>query len=723
MRFLHPLSAVAAILFAVLSADAQDRLKTMPGYDQYQKMSGKIPGSVKLGSLLVTWKDDGKAFEYTKDGKTYLYDLATKKAEETKGSAAGGRGAFGGRGPGRGGFGGRVQGRGGRGQGRGGRGQVGGRGPERGRQSTSSTSPDGKHNALYRDRNLWISTDGKETPITTDGSEKDRIKYGTASWVYGEELAQRTAMWWSPDSKKIAYYRFDESKVKDYYLELNQTDIQSKMDVEPYPKAGTPNPAVDLYVYDVADKKSTKIDVRDGMMFKNDTVGYYVYQVSWSPDGKELLFNRTNRRQNVLEFTAADPTTGKCRVIVREEWPASWVDNHPALRYLKDNNRFLWTSERNGYKNFYLYDLSGKLLATVTHHDYEVANIVRIDEPNGLLYYMARSGDNPMKLQFHRCTLDGKDDKRLTDPAFNHGINLSPDGKYFIDIAQTHDTPPVTRLCDEDGKVVEELSKSDMSKFDSLGLKRVELITFKAADGVTELHGLLHKPSNFDPTKKYPLLVSVYAGPSTNAARETFTLPSAMTEYGFLVASFDSRSAAGRGKKFLDAIYMKLGVTEIDDQAAGVKSLWNRPYVDKNRVGIYGTSYGGYASILCLLRHPEAFQVASASSPVTDYRHYDTIYTERYMWLPQENEKGYDAGSAMTYADKLKGRLMIYYGTADNNVHPNNTMQLIRALQQAGKSFDVQVGPDRGHSGVNPQRMMEFFIENLVPATTKSETK
>jgi dipeptidyl-peptidase-4 len=180
------------------------------------------------------------------------------------------------------------------------------------------------------------------------------------------------------------------------------------------------------------------------------------------------------------------------------------------------------------------------------------------------------------------------------------------------------------------------------------------------------------------------------------------------------VASLDSRSAGGRGKRFLDAIYLKLGVVEMDDQAAGVKSLWSRSYVDKNRVGMFGTSYGGYAAAMCLLRYPDVFQAASASSPVTDYRLYDSIYTERYMWIPQENKEGYDAGSAMAYADKLQGRLMLFFGTADNNVHPSNTMQLIQALQKAGKSFEVQIGPDQGHAGIKPERMMEFFIENLV---------
>jgi dipeptidyl-peptidase 4 len=678
-----------------ISVSAQDRLKTMPGYEQFQKLGSQISGSVKSGTLAVKWMDGGKSFEYQKDGKSYRYDIATKGAVEAPPSTAE-AGQAGGMGRRRAG------------------------GPERGRQYDFALSPDGKLKAFYRDRNLWLSDAGGagELAITTDGNEKTRIKYGTGSWVYGEELNQNTAIWWSPNGKKVAYYRFDESPVKDYYLQLEQTKIQSRMDIEAYPKAGEANPIADLFIYDLDTRKSVKVEARDGKPFDNSVVGHYLYQVAWSPEGSELLFNRTNRRQNIMEFTAASPETGKCRVIIREEWLPSWTENHPPMQFLKDNKRFIWASERTGYRNYYLYDLSGKLQATLTNHQFEVANVVKVDEVAAQLYYMARDGDNHMKLQLHRVGLDGKGDKRLTDPAFHHTVSLAPDGKHFIDVAQTHDTPATTRLVDAEGKVVEVLAKSDTTKFDQLGLKRVELIKYKAADGVTELHGLLHFPSNFDPNRKYPLLVSVYGGPATNGARETFTMPSPLTEYGFLVASLDSRSAAGRGKRFLDAIYMKLGVVEIDDQAAGVKSLWSRSYVDKNRVGIFGTSYGGYASALCLLRHPEVFQAASAASAVTSWHHYDSIYTERYMWIPQENKEGYEAGNAMNYADKLKGRLMIYYGTADNNVHPSNSMQLIQALQKAGKSFDVQVGPDQGHSGINQARMMEFFIENLVMKTS-----
>ncbi len=689
---------LAALGFLPATSIAQDRLRTMPGYDQFQKMSREITGAVRMGTLSVTWKDDSQSFEYQKDGKRYRYDIAAGKATEVNATNAaeatpsplgiGRRGGRGGRG-----------------------------GPvERGRQYTSAASPDGKLRAFYRDRNLWLSdTNGsKETAVTKDGSDKTRIKFGTANWVYGEELRQTTAMWWSPNSQKLAFYRFDESKVKDYYLQLDQVPVQSRMDIEPYMKVGTTNPVVDILIYDLKKKKTVRVDVRDGKPFENSVVGHYIYGVSWTADGKELLFHRTNRRQNIMEFCAANPETGKCRVIVREEWPASWTENSPAMQFLKDNQRFIWTSERTGWKNFYFYDLSGTLLATLTDHPFEVAAIQRVDEAAGLLHYTARDGDNPMKLQLHRVGLDGRGDRRLTDPAFNHSVNLAPDGRHFIDVAQTHDSPPVTRLVDAEGKVLDELATSDTSRFEQLGLKRVELLKFKAADGTNDLYGMLHFPSNFDPAKTYPLLVSVYAGPDTTGANENFTLPNRLAEYGFLVATFDSRSASGRGKRFTDAIYLKLGQTEMDDQAEGVKSLWPRSYVDKNRVGIFGTSYGGTAAATCLVRFPEVFQAASSSSPVTDYRNYDTIYAERYMWIPQENKEGFDAAAVITYVNNMKGRLLLYYGTADNNVHPNNSMQLIRALQRAGKSFEVQVGPDQGHGSVNQDRMMEFFIENLV---------
>ena len=301
--------------------------------------------------------------------------------------------------------------------------------------------------------------------------------------------------------------------------------------------------------------------MRDGKPFDNANIGHYVYNVAWSPDGQDILLNRTNRKQNILEFAACSPETGKCRAIVHEEWPTGWIENRPEMRFLKDGKRFIWESQRNGFKNFYLYDLSGKLIAplsTLTAH--EADNIVLVDEARNLLFYTARDGDNFMKLQLHRVGLDGKGDKRLTDPAFTHTVSASPDGKFFIDVAQTHDTPPVTRLIDSNGAVVSELAKSDTTKFDQLGLKKVEMFTYTAADGKTKLHGLIHFPSNFDPSKKYPALAGVYGGPASAATSERFQTPNALTEYGFLVLQLDSRAVPGMGKRTLDQIYLKLGL-------------------------------------------------------------------------------------------------------------------------------------------------------------------
>ncbi|MCE2802698.1 MAG: S9 family peptidase [Gemmatimonadetes bacterium] len=686
---MSPRFALSLVALVVLSTatHAQDRLRAMPGYERYAAMAPKLASSLKSGAITPQWADDGSSFEFTRDGKRFRYTVATKMVTEA-GPLNGGAG-------------------------------MGARrmnAPARGRQYTEAWTADSAMKAVYRDNNLFISArDGSgERQLTTDGSKERRIKYGTASWVYGEELDQVTAMWWSPNGKQLAYYRFDENPVKDYWLQMDQTAVQGAVMIEAYPKAGTQNPIVDLFVYDQVTGKTVRIDARDGKPLTDEVVGHYVYGITWSPDGSELLLRRTNRRQNVMEFAACSPTTGACRVLVREEWLASWTENSPTIRWLADGKRFIWESERTGFKNYYLYDLSGKLIAPLTQHSYEVAGIVKVDEEAKQLWYYARSGDNFMKLQLHRVGLDGKGDRRLTDPAVHHTVTVAPNGRHFVDVAQSHAIAPVTRVLDAAGKMVATVAESDLSAFTAAGFRAPEMFTYTAADGTTPLYGMLHKPSNFDPSKRYPVLFSVYAGPATNGAREVFGPPMAWTEMGFLVVTLDTRSAAGRGKRALDAIYEKLGEVEIDDLAAASRHLAKLPFVDGQRVGIFGTSYGGYASALALLRHPDAFHAASASSSVTSWHHYDTIYTERYMYTPQANPEGYKKGNAMEYAANLRGRLMIFYGTADDNVHPNNSMQLIQALQRAGKHFEVQVGPDVGHASINQQRMMEFFIQSLV---------
>ncbi len=678
------LSLLVVCVFFTTQAFAQDKLKEMPGYEQYQKTAPQIRTAVKPGTLTVKWSDDGSSFEYERDKKLYRYTVKTKTTAEVGDAQVPDR-------------------------------RMGNR-PARGRQYDIADSPDGKWKAFTKDRNLYISTaDGANpTAVTTDGNEQNQVKYGIATWVYGEELGQNTAIWWSPDSRKVAFYKFEEKNVKKYYVLLDQLKLQDSLEIEAYPKVGAANLPVDLMVYDLDTKKMLQFDIRNGKPFNDGDLGTYVYGVSWSPDGKELLYHSTNRKQDIMEYRAADPVTGKSRTIVREEWLASFTKNTPERYILKDGKRFIWASERSGFNNYYLYDFSGKLISTLTKHPFEVSRIVKVDEKENVLYYMVRSGDNHMKQQLHKVKLDGTKDVRLTNPAYDHTVTLSPDNKYFADVAQTHNIAPFTSLIDAKGKVVAELAKSDMSKFEEIGLKKVEVYTFTSADGVTQLHGVIHFPSNFDPSKKYPVILSNYGGPGTNAFRETFTYPDALAEYGFLILNIDGRNAGGKGKKILDKLYGNLGIVEMDDFAAGVKALYNRPYVDKDRVGVYGTSYGGTTAATLLLRYPDVFHVAVANSSVTDWRNYDNIYTERYMNTLENNLKGYEASSLMPMAKNLKGELLIFFGTADNNVHPSNSLQLINALQKAGKSFEVQVAPDGGHTALNRDRMMEFFIQHLV---------
>ena len=664
---------------------AQDKLKKMPGYERYIEIAPKIRGSVKGGSLSVTWNKTGNSFEYNNDGKRVKYDVKSGKTTEIGAAVQPDWSHYYNR-------------------------------PQRGRQYASADSPDGKLKAFTKDRNMYISdnTGNNTITITNEGNTENQIKYGIATWVYGEELDQITAMWWSPDSKKIAFYKFNEKGSKKYYVLYDQTKIQNSVEIEAYPKVGAKNLPVDILVYDLETQQTITLDTRNGKPYHDGDLGTYLYDIAWSPDGKELLFHSTNRKQNIMEFKAADPNTGKTRVIVREEWLPSFTVNSPEIHILKDGKRFIWASERSGYKNYYLYDFSGELIKPLTQHSFEVSEIVKVDDKQGKLFYMARSGDNHMKMQLHCVKLNGTKDLRLTNPAYHHSVSISSDSKYIVDVAQTHDIPPFTNLLNAKGKVLKKLANSDTSEFEKLGLKKVEVFTFTSADKKTKLHGMLHFPSNFDPNKKYPVLLSIYGGPSTHGFRETFKTPDALTEFGFLVVNLDGRNVGGRGKRLLDQLYGNLGIVEMDDFAEGIKSLYDRPYFDKDKVGVFGTSYGGTTAATSLLRFPEVYHAAVANSAVTDWRNYDNIYTERFMNTLEDNKEGYEAGSVMKYAANLKGDLMIFYGTSDNNVHPSNSLQLIQALQKAGKSFEVQIGPDQGHAAMDSNRMMEFFIKSLV---------
>lgn len=670
-----------------LQLGPQQTLTQLPRYDRYQKAMHDFAEADNGGVDSLQWASDSSQLYFRRKGKWRALSVSGLAEQD---SAA----------PSRGQSKGRAQ-----------------RTAERATQLNAEFSPDEQWEADYKDGNVSLLKKGSSAPlaVTTDGSVAKRIRYGVASWVYGEELYVNHAMWFSPDSKYLAYYRDDESKTRDYYLGYKQLETYDQLDQEAYPKAGAGNPFVGLLVYNIATGHSQEVDCH----FGDPKDSEYVYDVKWSADGAELYFYRMNRPQTKWQFCAANPVSGQCRVIVSETRKDGWVDQQPKMTFLNDGKRFLILSDRSGFHNLYLYNINGDLVKQLTDTKYDIERVVGVDEKRGEVWYEARSSDNPYLQQLHRVGLDGNHETRVTAPNLSHNVALSPDYSYFVDTAQDVETPQTISVVDRNGKVLTQLAHADFSKLADKGYRKWRRFTFPSADGKFTCYGRLSVPSDFDETKKYPVLINVYGGPESGGGFERFSNPDAVGEFGFVVVYIDGRNTAGRGRAFTMAGYRRLGQCEIDDHAAGVKYLASHyQFIDAKRVGIQGTSYGGYFSALSILRYPDVYSVACSSSPVTDWRLYDSIYTERYMGMPtpEDNAKGYDAGSCMTYANQLKGKLMLYFGTADNNVHPSNTIQLAHALELAGKRYDMTIGADRAHSQMNSARMIEYLVEHLIIA-------
>lgn len=677
-----------AALFAVPAYGlSQSRLAEMPGAAKAQQIRGELSEGLNIARLSVRWTPEG--FPAWQDGSGWVA-LNTKTLEETK--LAAGPAVD------------RPR-----------------RGPGRGRQAAEVDAPAAGTKAVSKGGHVFLVKDGKETQISKPEMGGARIKHGQASWVYGEELGQSEAMGFSSDSKWLWFYRFDETEVKDTHLALGQATPQTRLEVEAYPKPGQPNPLVDLYVSNTETGELHKVQVRPGDF--NDGVGHYVYNIRWRPASNKLIFHRLDRRHKVREICSWDPATKQLKVLDKEENPTAWVEDPTALTFLEglagakesDLNSALILSESSGFTNLYRVNLEQGGRTPLTRVGFDLRSIARIDLEKREIDVMAIPGSKGMR-QLYRLNLATGQFRSITDPAFHHEVQISPNGEFIIDRASNAAAPPSVRLLNSKGEVVKVLQESDVSVLEAQKYPRPEAFTFKSADGVTMLNGMVHMPpaSYLGPR---PILVQVYGGPlglSADSWNEDFETPSNAADYGFAVVKLEVRGGGGRGRAFRNALYQKMGQIEIDDLAAGVKSLAGRSRLDLSRVGIEGTSYGGYASLMAILRHPDVFHAAASQSCVSDWRNYDTIYTERYMGVLPESKEAYDEGSGVLQADKLKGWLMMYYGTADDNTHPSNTLQVIRALQRANKSFEVQVGVDVGHSGMNFARMMEFFIERLV---------
>jgi len=590
--------------------------------------------------------------------------------------------------------------------------------PERGRQWEQVKSADGTKTAIYRDGNVYLQVGDSETAITTEGNVDRKIKFGTGSWVYGEELNQTDAMGFSPDGKWLWYYGFDDNEVPLYYLTMGQKNQFTTLDIEAFPKPGTGNPKVDLYVYNIETNQSKKVTVREGG--HSNAIGHYVYGISWLTDSSELLFHRMDRRQKEREICAYDPAKDSVRLVDREANPAGWVEFGPVadlqgarVRQNREyNSNFLYMSEDDGFLNIWRMDVKAGRRVQVTKHKADVVGFIG-EFGDGLVYQVA-DGKTPYHHQIYRSKLDGSQAKRLTDPNYASSGAVSPDGKLIAVTYQNDAEAPFMRVVDLTGKV---LGTPESKSFDALAgdQRSMRWFSFPSFDGSMTIWGKVHLPSTYQAGQKLPVLFSVYGGPTGwGASPMRFERPTGLSEAGFAIVEVFQRGGSGRGRDFRQALYRKLGIVEIDDIAAAAAALTDQPWADATKVGIYGTSYGGYASAMCLLRYPELFHAASASSAVTDWRLYDSTYTERYMDLLEENLAGYDAGSCMTYAKNLKGWLMIYLGTADNNVQPSHAFQLSDALQREGKFHEMQVGVDRGHTGLGTARMMEFFTERLI---------
>jgi dipeptidyl-peptidase-4 len=575
-------------------------------------------------------------------------------------------------------------------------------------------SPDGRTVSFVRDHNVWLVSvaDGKERALTHGGTEE--IRRGELDWVYPEELEIKTAYWWSPDSSAIAYLEMDERKVTQYPL-VDFSSPSGEAEMERYPTAGGANPIVRVFVAGVDGGEARTMDT-------GAETDIYIPRVNWLTDSKHVAIQRLNRAQTTLDLLVADAQTGTTRTVLSETDPY-WVNVSDDLHFLQDRKRFLWSSERSGYRHLYLYDLDGKQVAQLTKGEWEVTSVNGLDEAKGLVYFTG-TAKSPLERQVYVVHMDGSGSAQVTFGDGTHGADMPNGASAIVDTYSDARTPPRQELLRADGKKIATINENKVAELADYHLSLVEFVTVKSRDGVP-LNAEMIKPPDFNPQKKYPVLVYTYGGPHSQVVRNTwgganFLWHEMMAQKGYIIFLLDNRGSAGRGHAFETPLHLRLGQQELSDQRDGVKYLRSLPYVEGNRIGIWGWSYGGHMALHAMFEAGDDFKVGFAGGPVTDWRYYDSIYTERYLGLPQKNEKGYRDSSPVKYASQLNGKLLIAHGTGDDNVHYANTLSVINNLIEAGKYVEVLAFPGRGH-GVSDvparrvlmQRVTQFFLDNL----------
>ncbi len=595
-----------------------------------------------------------------------------------------------------------------------------------GAQQLATFSPDGERVAFVRNNNIFIKSlkFGTENQVTRDGKTNEIIN-GAPDWVYEEEFSFSKAFEWSPDSKFLAYIKFNETDVPMFNLPMYEGMKPELTDYKlypgnvsyKYPKAGEKNSVVSVHVYELQSKTSVTAEIG------NDSA-QYVPRIKWTADASDLAIMKVNRLQNQVDIVLANPFTGDTRSFFTEKNKRYIDENfYDNFIFLPDNKYIVLNSERSGYSQLYLYDRQGFEVKELTSGNFDVTEFYGFDPVKKLFYYQAAK-ESPMRREVYFVSLDGKKSGKLSTLSGTNRADFSSGFKYFINYFNSAETPNLVTLHEQNGKQIRTLEDNSGLKklLQDYALSKKEFFTFNTPEGV-DLNGWMLKPANFDPAKKYPVLMTQYSGPNSQSVLDRWELDwnDYLAQEGFVVACVDPRGTGARGEEFRKMTYMQLGKYESDDQVSAARYLATLPFVDKDRIAIWGWSYGGFMAALCMEKGAGVFRAGISVAPVTNWRFYDSVYTERYMRTPQENADGYDDNSPLSHAEKIKGNYLIIHGSADDNVHLQNTMEFTERMVQAGVKFDMAIYTNRNHGifGGNTRmhlytRMTDWLKEKLL---------
>lgn len=586
-----------------------------------------------------------------------------------------------------------------------------------GKQMFPQFSPDGKKVAFVRENNLFIKTIDSDTEIqiTQDG-EKNKIKNGWADWVYEEEFSKADYFDWSSNSQYLAYVKFDESLVKEYTMDVYKNELYPEKNTFKYPKAGEDNSVVSVHIYDEVNKKTVTAEI-------GDNKDIYIPRIEFTNNPLVLSIQRLNRLQNKLELLFTDVISGKGMVAFTDE-SKTYVDITDDLKFVGTKG-FVISSEKDNYNHLYYYDLTGKLINQITTGKWDVMEFKGFDEKSKTLYYVSTE-NGAVNRDVYSIGLDGKNKKRLSLKDGSTDFDIANGFKYYVSNYSNANTPNVYELRSIDGKVIKTLEDNSAlnAKLKKYNLSKRDFFKFKTSEGI-ELNGWMMKPHNFDSTKKYPVYMYAYGGPGSNECNNSwdpmeYFWHNYLNQEGYIVVCVDGRGTMGRGREFKHSTYLQLGKLETMDQIETAKYIGNLPFADKSRIGFQGWSFGGYMAGLMITKGADVVKAAISVAPVTNWKYYDNIYTERFMRKPQDNKSGYEDNSPVNFTKKIKGKYLLIHGAADDNVHLQNSMEMAFAMVNNNIPFDFMVYPNKNHSIAGGytrfhiyNKIFKFVKENL----------